>query len=72
MLSGAAVSVALGSPTRGPQAGPRDTIMISAATKPEAQAATDSFRASDDTALAREEDCAKARRVGPRNTIVRC
>jgi hypothetical protein len=72
-LSGAAVSVAVCSPTRGPQAGPLDTIMIVAATKPEARPTEpDPSRASDDTVRPQKEGCVEARRVGPRNTIVRC
>lgn len=73
LLSGAAVSVALSSPTRGPQAGPRDIVMIAAMESPEARlAASASFRASDDPVHANCESCSNARPVGPRNILVVC
>ena len=73
VLAGASASVAVSSPTRGPQAGPRDTVVIGVKENPTAQlASVNAAEVINDAARAKRKSCADARRAGPRGTVVIC
>lgn len=68
VLAGTFVSVATGKPTRGYQAGPRDTVVLPRQ-QPEQRSSWHLAALLTAKSAPQRESC---RRVGPRDTIVRC